>query len=86
MNWLLVLFIGADGDVLKTDLIFKEKYECFSYENKMTNESIDDMNRVVESLRKNGKSLEDINRYNVFLLRQHPRGTCVPTTSKVTVK
>ena len=41
MNWMLVLLMGISPNyqVIKTDLVFADKLDCFGFEKKMAKES-----------------------------------------------
>ena len=87
MHWLLVLFmtVGDAGSVVKTDLVFSTKGECFKYEEEAAQENIKLINENIRSMREKGASPDDINKSMEWTSRQLPRGTCIPTVSTVTM-
>jgi hypothetical protein len=87
MNWMLVLFMGISPNyqVIKTDLVFAEKLDCFGFEKKMAKESVDAMNVYSLQWKKEGVDRDQLQESINWTALQMPRGTCIPTTSAVTL-
>ncbi len=90
MNWMLVLFMGTSTNysVIKTDLIFKDEQTCFNYESKLAQKQVDAMNVFLRKWNPNINTEENTsNRLaSNWAALQYPRGTCIPTTAKETIK
>lgn len=86
MNWMLVFFMGVSPhyQIVKTDLIFSSEAQCHAKEEARAKGAADFATRIL-SEKKPSESKADIDRRIDFVFLQHPRGTCIPTTSKVTV-
>ena len=86
---MLVLFMGTSTNysVIKTDLIFKEEMTCFNYENKLAQTQSEAMNYFLKKWNPALNTDENLKNKlaSDWAYMQHPRGTCIPTTSKVTV-
>ena len=84
---MLVLLMGVSPhyNVVKTDLIFSSEATCFSYEQAMGKRQADAMNLFLKNWKKDGDNTV-VNQAVAWAGIQHPRGTCIPTTSNQTVK
>lgn len=86
MNWMLVLFMGVSPhyNVVKTDLIFSDQASCFNFEKTMGERQATDMNFFLKDWKRDQDNTT-INKAVEWAGMQRPRGTCIPTTSKVTL-
>ncbi|CAB5178897.1 hypothetical protein UFOVP156_47 [uncultured Caudovirales phage] len=86
MNWMLVLFMGVSPhyNVVKTDLIFSEQKACFAYEETLGKRAADAQNHFLKDW-KEGRDNSTTNAAVTWAGMQFVRGTCIPTTSKVTL-
>jgi hypothetical protein len=87
MHWMLVLFMGVSGSstVVKTDLVFSNRGECFNYEDQMAHDNIELTNALIKSMGEKGASQSEISNSMSWMGQQFPRGTCIPTVSAVTM-
>jgi len=86
MNWMLVLFMGVSPhyNVVKTDLIFTEQIACFNFEKTMGERQASEMNFFLKDWKKDEENFA-IKQSVEWVGMQRPRGTRIPTTSKITV-
>jgi hypothetical protein len=86
MNWMLVLFMGVSPhyNVVKTDLIFSDEAACFAYESTLGKRAADATNMFLKDW-KQGRDNTVTNAAVAWAQMQYVRGTCIPTTSKVTL-
>ena len=83
---MLVLFMGTSPhyNIVKTDLIFVTETTCFAHESTMAQKGLDNVNFYLKDW-KDGRDNSSTNAAVVWQQMRYPRGTCIPTTSKVTV-
>lgn len=83
---MLVLFMGVSPhyNVVKTDLIFSDEAACFAYESTLGKRAADATNMFLKDW-KQGRDNTVTNAAVAWAQMQYVRGTCIPTTSKVTL-
>ena len=83
---MLVLFMGTSShyNIVKTDLIFATDTSCFAYETTLGKRMVDATNFFLKDW-KEGKDNSTTNAAVTWAQMQYFRGTCIPTTSKITV-
>ena len=86
MNWMLVLFMGVQPhySVVKTDLVFTTDAACFAFEKTMAQRTVDAANHFLKDRKKEGDN-SIVDQAVTWAYMQHPRGTCIPTTSNKTI-
>ena len=86
MNWMLVLFMGVSPhyNIVKTDLIFGTEIACFAHEKTMVQKHAEKVNRYLKDW-KEGRDNTFTDAAVKWSQMQFPVGTCIPTTSKITV-
>jgi len=86
MNHMPVLLMGISPNyqVIKTDLVFAEKLDCYGFEKTMTKESADAMNLYFRKWKQECVDRDQLQEPFNWTAVQILRGTCIPTTSTVT--
>ena len=81
---MLVLFMGVSPhyNIVKTDLIFGTEIACFAHEKTMVQKHAEKVNRYLKDWKEGRDNTFTAVKWSQM---QFPVGTCIPTTSKITV-